>query len=129
MPVCGGWAFLCSSVISQNKRPAPILVSSHQLTPLHHFPCTRRKQKTGPPLYKEVAGCAIGSARLFGAHVMRAGIVAIYFGFMFLFRSTITVDYCSVDAELSERICQVAISLLLRGHCLAWRISKNAAAC
>src|SRR5215210_5198479 len=42
----------------------------------------RGTSKIGPPLYKEVAGCAIGSARLFGAHVMRAGFVAIYFGFM-----------------------------------------------
>ena len=31
---------------------------------------------------KEVAGCATGSARLFGTQVMRAGFVAIYFGFM-----------------------------------------------
>ena len=36
-------------------------------------------EKTGLPLYNEVAGCATGSARLFGAHVMRAGFVAIYF--------------------------------------------------
>jgi hypothetical protein len=30
-----------------------------------------------------VAGCATCSARLFGAHVMKAGFVAIYFEFMF----------------------------------------------
>jgi hypothetical protein len=39
----------------------------------------RGKSKTGLPLYNEVVGCATGSARLFGAHVMRAGFVAIYF--------------------------------------------------
>ena len=41
-----------------------------------------KSKKIGLALYKEVAGCAAGSARLFGAHVMRAGFVAIYFGFM-----------------------------------------------
>jgi hypothetical protein len=82
MPVCGGWAFLCSSVIRQaSVRPlSPCDFSS--TSPGASLPLHEAKAKTGPPLYKEVAGCAAGSARLFGAHVMRAGFKAFYFRFM-----------------------------------------------
>jgi hypothetical protein len=83
MPVCGGWASLCGSVINQNKRPAPFPYKFSSTNAVASLPLNEAQAKTGPPLYKEVAGCATGSARLLGAHVMRAGFKAFYFGFMF----------------------------------------------
>ena len=74
----------CVALSLANTSVRPLYPCEFSSTnPVASLPLHEAQAKTGPPLYKEVAGCAIGSARLFGAHVMRAGFVAIYFGFMF----------------------------------------------
>src|SRR5829696_1584594 len=71
MPVCGGWAFLCGSVINQNKRPAPFpyellsyflasLASSPPSAFRSPFPTTQNRLLR-IALIPSVAGCTTGS--------------------------------------------------------------------